>query len=36
LVDMNYVTNLIENNKKNYVNHPITRKTLNWQHIQYI
>ncbi len=36
LVDMNYVTNLIENNKKNYVSHPITGKTLNWQHIQYI
>jgi hypothetical protein len=36
LVNMNYVTNLIENNKKNYVNHPITGKTLNWEHIQYI
>jgi len=30
LVDMNYVNNLIENNRTNYVNHPITEKTLNW------
>ena len=36
LVDMNYVNNLIENNKKNYVNHPITGKTINWENIQYI
>jgi hypothetical protein len=36
LVDMNYVNNLIENNKKNYVNHPITGKTINWKNIQYI
>jgi hypothetical protein len=36
LVDMNYVNNLIENNKKNYVNHPLTEKTLNWKDIQYI
>jgi hypothetical protein len=36
LVDMNYVNNLIENNKKYYVNHPITEKTLNWKDIQYI
>ena len=36
LVDMNYVNNLIENNKNYYVNHPITAKTLNWQDIQYI
>jgi len=35
LVDMNYVNNLIENNRTNYVNHPITEKTLNWQDIQY-
>jgi hypothetical protein len=35
LVDMNYVNNLIENNRANYVNHPITEKTLNWQDIQY-
>lgn len=36
LVDMSYVTSLIENNKKNYVDHPITRKTINWKSIQYI
>ena len=36
LVDMNYVNNLIENNKKMYVDHPITGKTLNWRDIQYI
>ncbi len=35
LVDMNYVNTLIENNKKYYVDHPITGKTLNWEHIQY-
>ena len=35
LVDMIYVNNLIENNKKNYVNHPITGKTINWQNIEY-
>jgi hypothetical protein len=36
LVDMSYVTSLIENNKKNYVDHPITGKTINWKSIQYI
>ena len=36
LVDMNYVNNLIENNKQFYVNHDLTGKTLNWQNIQYI
>jgi len=36
LVDMNYVNNLIEINKKNYVNHPITNKTINWKNIQYV
>jgi hypothetical protein len=35
LVDMNYVNTLIQNNKNKYVNHPITGKTLNWEHIQY-
>ena len=35
LVDMDYVNNLIENNKKYYVNHPITKKTINWKDIQY-
>jgi len=36
LVDMNYVTSLIETNKKNYVEHPLTGKTINWNSIQYI
>lgn len=36
LVDMNYVNNLIENNKNYYVNHPITKKTIHWKDIQYI
>jgi len=36
LVDMNYVNNLIENNKQFYVNHHITGKTINWENIQYI
>jgi hypothetical protein len=36
LVDMNYVNNLIENNKSNYVNHHITGKTINWEDIKYI
>ena len=35
LVDMNYVNNLIENNKVNYINHHITEKTLNWRDIEY-
>jgi hypothetical protein len=35
LVDMNYVNNLIENNKTNYMNHPVTGKTINWEDIQY-
>ena len=35
LVDMNYVNNLIEQNKKNYTNHEITEKTLNWEQINY-
>ena len=35
LVDMNYVNNLIENNKTNYMNHPFTGKTINWKDIQY-
>ena len=35
LVDMNYVTNVIEKNKKNYVNHPITGKMISWKDIQY-
>ena len=35
LVDMNYVNNLIENNRTNYVNYPLTEKTLYWKDIQY-
>jgi len=35
LVDMNNVNNLIENNRTNYVNHPITEKSLLWEDIQY-
>jgi hypothetical protein len=36
LVDMNYVNNLIENNKKYYEDSPITGKTINWKNIQYV
>jgi hypothetical protein len=36
LVDINYVNNLIENNKTHYVNHHITEKTISWKDIQYI
>jgi len=36
LVDMNYVNDLIENNKTYYTNHTITKKTINWKDIQYI
>lgn len=35
LVNMNYINNLIENNKNKYTDHPLTGKTINWQHIQY-
>ena len=35
LVDMDYVNQLIENNKNNYVHHEISGTTINWQHIQY-
>ncbi len=35
LVDMNYVNSLIELNKNNFVNHPSTGKTINWEDIQY-
>jgi len=35
LVDMNYVNTLIENNKTNYMNQPITGKTINWRDIHY-
>jgi len=36
LVDMDYVYNLIENNKTYYVENSITGKTINWKDIQYI
>jgi hypothetical protein len=36
LVDMEYINNLIEINKKNYVEHPITETTIDWKNIQYI
>jgi len=36
LVDMNSVIQLIERNKNNYVGHPITGKTINWQNIHYV
>lgn len=35
LVDMNHVNNIIEKNKKNYVNNSITGKMLSWNNIQY-
>lgn len=35
LVDMEYVTNLMDKNKKNYVNNYITQKSINWQSIDY-
>lgn len=36
LVDMNYVNILIDNNKKHYMDHPITINTINWENIEYI
>jgi len=36
LVDMSYINNLIELNKKNYVAHSLTVKTINWESIQYL
>jgi len=36
LVDMNYVNNLIEINKKHYYNHHITEKTIKYEDIEYI
>jgi hypothetical protein len=36
LVDMTYVNNLMEINKKNYVEHPITEKTIDWKNVQYM
>ena len=35
LVDMDYVNNLIKNNKKNYIDNSITGKTISWTDIQY-
>ena len=36
LVDMVHVNKIIEHNQQYYVNHPITERTINWEHIQYI
>ena len=36
LVDMTYVNNLIKNNNKYYVDHPITGKTINFADIEYV
>ena len=36
LVNMNYINNLIENNKTKFIEHPITEKTIYWRDIQYI
>jgi hypothetical protein len=36
LVSIVYINNLIEYNKSKYTNHSIVKKTINWQHIQYI
>jgi len=33
---MNYIKRLQDNNNKNYKNHPITQKSLNWQDIESI
>jgi hypothetical protein len=35
LVDMEYIDNLINKNKINYVNNTITEKSINWQSIEY-
>jgi hypothetical protein len=35
LVDMEYINQLIEINKKNYTNHSITGKTIDWKNIEY-
>jgi hypothetical protein len=35
LVDMNYVNNLIEINRTNYVDNPLTGKSISWKNIQY-
>ena len=36
LVDMSYINNLISNNNKHYIDHPITLKTINWKSIEYV
>ena len=36
LVDMNYINNLIKTNNKQYVDHPVTGKTINWEYIEYV
>ena len=35
LVDMNYVNKLMQLNSKNYVYNPITKKSIDWQSIDY-
>jgi hypothetical protein len=38
LVDMNYISHLIENNKTNYINNNVNHtiiSTINWQNINY-
>jgi hypothetical protein len=35
LVDMDYIYNLISKNLKNYYDHPITQKSINWKTIEY-
>ncbi len=36
LVDMDYVNQLIENNKKNYTPHDLTDEKIEWNNIQYL
>lgn len=36
LVDMDYINQLISNNKDYYINHPLTGKTINWQDLKYL
>jgi hypothetical protein len=36
LVSIVYINNLIEYNKSKFTNHSIVKKTINWEHIQYI
>jgi len=36
LVDMEYVSNLIDKNQKYYVSHHLTGKSINWEDIKYV